>query len=270
MASQSRSDAARATGSKSRGPVTGEGKARSSQNAHKHGLCASFDAALPDDSQEDFDQLLESHEALFRPVNGVECELVRTLAIARWRLRRIPALETAVFNNNIVLAEEIDGIGRLGFVFQELADRSQVLQLLIRYEGSLTRVYDRTFKHLAALQKLRNEPNERGAGTPASRLETPLEARAGGVEDALCTSWAPLRADAWAAGRSLSPQDAWIVATAPGLDAPLATNNRSGFEHAHAVTGRGWHPLASKEMDLELHLGFCTGSRRDRSLRSRL
>jgi hypothetical protein len=184
MASQSRSDAARANGSKSRGPVTGEGKARSSQNARKHGLCASFGAALPDESQEDFDQLLESHEALCRPVGGVECELVRTLAIARWRLRRIPDLETAVLNNEVVLAEEnidkqfseIDGIGRLGFVFQELADRSQVLQLLIRYEASLTRVYDRTFKHLAALQKLRNEPDQRGARTPACRVETPLDA----------------------------------------------------------------------------------------------
>jgi tRNA(fMet)-specific endonuclease VapC len=51
------------------------------------------------------------------------------------------------------------------------------------------------------------------------------------ADDVLCTSWATLRADARAAGRSLSPQDAWIAATALGLDAPLATNNRSDFEH---------------------------------------
>jgi tRNA(fMet)-specific endonuclease VapC len=51
------------------------------------------------------------------------------------------------------------------------------------------------------------------------------------ADDALCTSWAMLRADARAAGRSLSPQDAWIAATALGLDAPLATNNRRDFEH---------------------------------------
>jgi tRNA(fMet)-specific endonuclease VapC len=49
--------------------------------------------------------------------------------------------------------------------------------------------------------------------------------------DALCTSWARLRADARATGRSLSPQDARIAATALGLDVPLATNNRSDFEH---------------------------------------
>jgi tRNA(fMet)-specific endonuclease VapC len=51
------------------------------------------------------------------------------------------------------------------------------------------------------------------------------------ADDALCTAWARLRAGARAAGRSLSPQDAWIAATALGLDAPLATNNRADFEH---------------------------------------
>jgi tRNA(fMet)-specific endonuclease VapC len=68
------------------------------------------------------------------------------------------------------------------------------------------------------------------------RRRTLLEHFIGGfgvvyADDALCTTWATLRADARAAGRSLSPQDAWIAATALGLDAPLATNNRSDFEH---------------------------------------
>src|SRR5579864_5435117 len=60
MASQSKSDAARANGSKSRGPITPEGKARSSKNALKHGLTSQFEA-LSGESQEDFDALLESH-----------------------------------------------------------------------------------------------------------------------------------------------------------------------------------------------------------------
>jgi predicted nucleic acid-binding protein len=51
------------------------------------------------------------------------------------------------------------------------------------------------------------------------------------ADDALCSSWATLRADARGVGRSLSPQDAWIATTALGLDASLATNNRSDFEH---------------------------------------
>jgi tRNA(fMet)-specific endonuclease VapC len=55
------------------------------------------------------------------------------------------------------------------------------------------------------------------------------------ADDALCTSWAMLPADARAAGRSLSPQDAWIAATALGLNAKLAANNRSDFEHVHKL-----------------------------------
>ena len=47
----------------------------------------------------------------------------------------------------------------------------------------------------------------------------------------LCTVWARIRADARAAGRAISPQDAWIAGTALALDAPLATNNRRDFEN---------------------------------------
>ncbi|HYW42698.1 MAG TPA: PIN domain-containing protein [Bryobacteraceae bacterium] len=50
-------------------------------------------------------------------------------------------------------------------------------------------------------------------------------------DDDLCTVWARIRADARAAGRAISPQDAWIAATALALDAPLAANNRRDFEH---------------------------------------
>ena len=51
------------------------------------------------------------------------------------------------------------------------------------------------------------------------------------ADDGLCTVWARIRAEARAAGRALSPQDAWIAATALALDAPLATNNRRDFEY---------------------------------------
>lgn len=51
------------------------------------------------------------------------------------------------------------------------------------------------------------------------------------ADDALCTLWAQIRADARTVGRTLSPQDAWIAAAALGLDAPLATNNQSDFMH---------------------------------------
>jgi tRNA(fMet)-specific endonuclease VapC len=51
------------------------------------------------------------------------------------------------------------------------------------------------------------------------------------ADNDLCTVWARIRADARAMGRPMSPQDAWIAATALALDTPLATNNRRDFEH---------------------------------------
>ncbi len=50
------------------------------------------------------------------------------------------------------------------------------------------------------------------------------------ADDQLCTTWAELRAAASSMGRPLSPQDAWIAATAIAVDAPLATNNRRDYE----------------------------------------
>jgi len=165
MSSQSKSDAARANGAKSQGPTTAEGKARSSQNALKHGLTATF-KILPGESQQDFEALLEAHRTDHRPVGALEEELVRSLAIARWRLARVAALEAHLFENEMARSQdqideefvEIEDLGRLAFVFRNLADQSQSLSLLIRYENSLTRTCDRAFKHLLAVQKLRNEP----------------------------------------------------------------------------------------------------------------
>ena len=55
------------------------------------------------------------------------------------------------------------------------------------------------------------------------------------ADNDLCTVWARIRADARTAGRALSPQDAWIAATALALDAPLATNNRRDFEQVRRL-----------------------------------
>jgi tRNA(fMet)-specific endonuclease VapC len=55
------------------------------------------------------------------------------------------------------------------------------------------------------------------------------------ADDDLCTVWARIRADARAAGRPISPQDAWVAATALALDAPLATNNRRDYEHVRRL-----------------------------------
>jgi hypothetical protein len=178
MASQSKSDTARANGAKSRGPVTPQGKARSSQNAVKHGLTATF-SVLPCESKEDFEAVLEAHRAHHQPATQLEEELVRSLAIARWRLSRIAAIEAHLFDNEMAISQDeidskftdIDDLDRLAFVFSKLANQSQSLSLLIRYENSLTRTCDRAFKHLLAVQKLRNEPKPEPMEPPPPSAE---------------------------------------------------------------------------------------------------
>jgi len=56
-----------------------------------------------------------------------------------------------------------------------------------------------------------------------------------GAYSDLSTVWARIRADVRVAGGAISPQDAWIAATALGLDAPLATNNRRDLDQVRGL-----------------------------------
>lgn len=49
------------------------------------------------------------------------------------------------------------------------------------------------------------------------------------VNQPLCREWAQTRADRQGAGRVISPQDAWIAATALRYDLPLVTHNVKDF-----------------------------------------
>src|SRR5579864_4214873 len=102
-------------------------------------------------------------------------DLVEAMAVARWRMRRIWAIETSLLANELTRrAEDMDdeftemtGEDRLAWVFQKLADNNQSLSLLARYESNLNRAFDRAFKQLNILKSQRqNEPTPAG---PASR-----------------------------------------------------------------------------------------------------
>ena len=54
-------------------------------------------------------------------------------------------------------------------------------------------------------------------------------------DDDICSVWADIRTTSRSIGREISPQDAWIAATAIALEAPLATNNRRDYEHIDAL-----------------------------------
>jgi hypothetical protein len=84
--------ACRLNGALSRGPITGEGKLRSSRNGTIHGLY-SKQVVLPNESPEDFEALVQAYIDALHPRNRFELELVREMAVARWRGQRIWTIE---------------------------------------------------------------------------------------------------------------------------------------------------------------------------------
>jgi hypothetical protein len=151
MSSDLKSETARINGAKSHGPITPEGKARSSANSRRHGLAAAS-IVLPGESAEDFQLLLADYLDQFKPQTGVESDLVEVMAISRWRLRRLLAIETHQLNLEMIRRREqidqefnnIDHGDRLADVFKQLS-----------YESSINRSFDKALKQLQQLQSNR-------------------------------------------------------------------------------------------------------------------
>jgi len=168
MSSELKSETARINGAKSHGPITPEGKARSAANSRRHGLTASV--LLDGESDEHFQLLLADFMDQFQPQTGVETDLVEVMAIARWRLRRLLAIETRLFDLELVRSQkqidaelsEMEPEDRLAWVFQKMSGTGTSLPLLIRYEGSLNRSYYKALKQLLQLQSIRQNRQPRG------------------------------------------------------------------------------------------------------------
>jgi hypothetical protein len=147
MSSQLHSETARINGAKSQGPVTPEGRARSSQNSLRHGL-SSVQVVIPGEDPAEFEELRKSYLDLFQPSSLPESELADTMAAARWRLRRINRIETELLTRDLL---DLD----LAAAFDQMANESKTPALLIRYERHLTRTYEGARKELQTLQKMK-------------------------------------------------------------------------------------------------------------------
>lgn len=92
--SNSRSETSAINGAKSRGPVTAEGKAKSSRNAVKFGIF-SKDLLLPGESQADFDALLNALLDEHQPAGHLEAGMIERIAVTMWRQQRLVKAERA-------------------------------------------------------------------------------------------------------------------------------------------------------------------------------
>jgi hypothetical protein len=168
------SETARLNGSKSKGPITIEGKAKCSQNAMKHGL-AGGPIVLLHESQQEFDLLHADFIRQFRPANSVERDLVHEIVCSRWRLRRIERMECALLSQAVerqleILGGDADIATAEALAFADLADNSKGLRLIERYGRSLRRSYEKAWQELVRLQQERAEQNEPEPETDYSSL----------------------------------------------------------------------------------------------------
>ena len=163
--SNARAEASRRNGARSRGPKTAEGKARSAQNALKHGMRAEKHVVLPDEDAGEFEALEAAILAELAPVGALQTVLARRVAVAAWRLERADRMEAEVLEfrscegANAGLALIRDGNGTRSF------------ETLLRYRGAAMAEFWRALRTLKALQA------EQAAG--AQVLETaPRQPRA--------------------------------------------------------------------------------------------
>jgi len=176
-------EASRRNGAKSKGPVTAEGKAISSQNATTYALTGETLVVLQNESSVEFESFLANFIEHFQPACPLESDLVFEIAAARWRLRRILGIETFVMDRKMAELEEDferlfeDGCERLrqAQAFQYLSDNSKILTALARYEYRIRRSYERAVADLRRMQSERRKPEEPLQNEPGNLLVMPMQ-----------------------------------------------------------------------------------------------
>ena len=167
MPTERQSESARINGAKSHGPKSPEGKEKSSRNSLRHGCTASHTLLLACEDRGDFDRMFEKYNDMYKPTTLEEQDLVAEMASARWRIRRATTIETALIDLEVVTEEpkvrakfdRVDGGMLLASAFRSLADESNAMNLLSRYESRLRRIHKQAHAMLLRLRPdLQSEP----------------------------------------------------------------------------------------------------------------
>jgi hypothetical protein len=135
------------------GPRSAIGKARSSQNATKHGLLAAT-PVLTTESRVAFDAFTSALMQQLAPVGAYEELLASRVAEAAWRLRRFAAIEVEMFTHECERLQSYNRAGP-GVAFMYLAGNSDVFTKLARYEAAIERIMHRSRAELLEVQRFR-------------------------------------------------------------------------------------------------------------------
>ena len=172
MTSNKQLKANRYNSTKSTGPRSQAGKARSRLNSRRHGLTAKT-LIIVGENAEDFDQLRAELFEEYDPRSALQIELVERLSGILWRLRRVPIFEAAILGALHAQADEEKLWSEMGNHSdeeedEEKADRGASVHLgvafmkdgwndalgkLARHEITLMNAFAKTLQTLLLLQQ---------------------------------------------------------------------------------------------------------------------
>ena len=140
MLSEARQTANAANARLSTGPRTEEGKARSSQNARKHGLTAAQFIIAAED-REEFEELSAQLQVDIRPEGALQQILFDQLLASAWNLRRIRRMEAELTASAQSYLDILDN--------PELTAK---LDRLARHQTRIEHSFHRSLRELKSLQ----------------------------------------------------------------------------------------------------------------------
>ena len=173
----------RANATKSTGPRTAEGKARSARNACTHGFTASSFAVVRLEDLDEIARLKQDAVAVYQPVNAQEMFALEQIALTQQNMFRIARLESGLFTNcldtylntndvplspmspyltdDIQISREQNRNYALADGFDRMVRQGNSFGLILRYKAQAERLYRRAVEDFSRLKALRNElPNE--------------------------------------------------------------------------------------------------------------
>jgi len=138
---------------KKRGPNTPEGKARSRQNALKHGLRAKLlSLPLSGDDAADFQELTDGLRRTYRPEDTAEAQLVDAVAVAMWQEITANRLEAEAF---AAMAE--DGAPFHGSALLKAAGNRAALHTVLRYQATASCAVGRAMRLFFAHRRAKRD-----------------------------------------------------------------------------------------------------------------
>ena len=150
----------------STGPNTADGKARSSQNARRHGITAQT-TIMTEEDRIKHDEFCANMMAGFAPVGAIETFLASSAAEDAWRLNHARAQA-----GNIVALGHFDGTGDIYDAAEHpevhtavtaartVRDNAKSLELISLYETRIRRSFEKYMEKLKTLQGERKAKHE--------------------------------------------------------------------------------------------------------------